>query len=299
MRMRASVSAAPSPDALQKLEMQGSSTDTLHLLCPAGIGDFAWIWAKFSTVARERKLKFLFPEQEQHRADQYCELVGADCGYIDGLNTQWVWRQAEMPDLPKRGGVISLHANRYLETGRHLSSWYPELPLIYPKIKVPVSDTDVGDRGYVLVFTCHAGYMRGNLQVSSWVRVCKAIEKSIGRVRFVGAGADVPFAKEIRHFIGGDPEDDLFNCRLGRVISASRRAEMFVGVAGGPLIIGLMENCPSYFFYPLHLTEMPGSWEPPDSPWGWCHVREAEERVLEGAVEELYQDVGPRFVHKH
>ena len=70
-------------------------------------------------------------------------------------------------------------------------------------------------------------------------------------------------------------------CPFGSVtvaVRAARGARLSVGVAGGPLIAGLAENCPAFFFYPAHLDRMPGTWEPEGAwaaAWDWCFVRDA------------------------
>jgi hypothetical protein len=270
----------------------------LHVLCPAGVGDFLWIWTHWHAAAREReRVTFHFPDAEQHRAHQYLQLLFRDYpnvhySFLPGLTTQWVWGQPGDPAPPEGPGVVVVQANRHLEAGRLIEEWCPDLPFCYPEIALGEAGEEEPRQGtYVLCFTCHLGYMRGNLPPAAWARLLGRVEQQVGPVRLVGAGKDVAFGAEVRSLLGGHrPEyPDLWDRPFPVVLAAARGAVGMLGVAGGPIIAAQVDRCPSLIAYPSHLYRMPGSWENPAGPWDWCFVSQLEAAVASGRFEALLQ----------
>jgi hypothetical protein len=269
----------------------------LHVLCPAGVGDFLWIWTHWHAVAREQPVCFQFPDGEQHRAHQYLQLLfrdlpQADYQYLPGLTTKWVWDQPGDPEVPEGPGVVIVQANRHLEAGHRIEEWCPHLPFAYPELWLGKEQEDEPKQGaYVLAFLCHEGYMRGNLPPSAWARLLAYVEQQVAPVRLVGAGKDVAFGEQVRSLLGGHrPEyPDLWDRPFPVVLAAARGAVGMLGVAGGPIIAAQVDRCPSLIAYPSHLYRMPGSWENPAGPWDWCFVSQLEAAVTSGRFEALLQ----------
>jgi hypothetical protein len=270
----------PDPD-LSGLDCTGNQ---LHVLCPAGVGDFLWLWSKWWKVAADRPVTFWFPEGEQQRAGQLASLVGARHGYLPGLHTEWVWNRPGNPPIPTTGGVLSVHANLHLELGYPLRDWYPELPLRCPDLPLPQVATD--PEPYVLVFTCHEGYMEGNLDPRQWAEMLRHVERTVAPCCLVGAGRDVPFGQAILAHYRTEFEP-LFNRPLLEVLLAASRARAAFGVAGGPLIAAMNVGCPAFIAYPTWLGRMPGTWEPEGVARQWCFTPDLPAQILGSGLDRL------------
>lgn len=256
----------------------------LNLLCPAGVGDNLWIISKLWSVAKQLPTTFYLPEGEQQRAGEYLKLCGYAAEYLPGLTTRWVWARDGEPQLPQVG-TVSLHANRHLERGGMLRNWYPQLPLRYPEPELPPCRIK---GAFTLAFLCHANYMEGNLEPAQWVTILRRLQERLGPVLLAGAGRDVEFAREVlRGFEPGVAP--LFDRPIAEVLSAaaSPLCRLTFGVAGGPTIAAQIGGSPAFLAYPRWLARMPGTWNRPDVPSGWCHVQELPQAVLRGEVERV------------
>jgi hypothetical protein len=266
----------PAPSAQACVPEDQERKETLHVLCPAGVGDFLWIWMKFWSVARSRPVRFWFPGEGQRRAGECAALVGAGYGYLPGLTSDWVWGREGQPPLPPGSGWVSVQANQHLEAGQPLSSWYPELPLAPPEPVLPAPAAAAGPHAYAFIGS--RDYMEGNLSAETWVRILARVEE-VMPVTVVGAGSDVEFAQEVLREHGKGTIAALFDRPLVEVLSVARSSHLALGVAGGPTIAALCLGIPSLLAYPRWLHRMPGTWEPAGSRWDWCFVSELERKV--------------------
>lgn len=266
-----------------------AKSEALNILLPAGIGDTLWAMCKLRGLARRRAaenkaVKFWLPEGEQKRAGEYLQLLGVDVAYLPDLKTRWVWDRNGEPSIPERGW-ISAHANRTLEEGRRIETWYPDLPMEYPKPKIKARDK--ADEPFVLCFPCIRHYMMGQLPGWDWREMVAIVAREVAPVRMVGAGQDLEFIDEIKGAARNSADNHLLDQPFENVLAAMRSKQcvgMF-GVAGGPIIAATVEGVRSFFFYPRHLVDkMPGSWEPPKSQWAHCALGQAPHLVREGLV---------------
>ncbi len=258
----------------------------LHLLCPAGIGDLAWIVCKFGPLAKKRKIKFWLPESEQKRCGDYLDMLKLDNGYLDNvaLKTRWVWDRFQSPILPKTPGWVSLHANTTLEEGHRIETWYPRLPCVWPDTKIKGRNED---QPFAAMFVGTRHYMGGQLTVNEWVDIAKRISNTVAPVVFFGAGQDVEFLCEITSYVKCSVlVDRPFKEILSLMKSPQCRA--VVGVASGPLIVNVYEgHAPTLLAYPSHLEKMPGTWEPLDKPWHACQLGALGTFVATGGVQRM------------
>lgn len=256
----------------------------LNLLCPAGVGDLLWILAKLAPCSWDRNAVFWLPDGEQHRAGAVARMAGVRYGYLPGLTTGWVWEQPGSPELPKSGWV-AVQANRHLEAGKPLHQWYPELPTSYPDLS-PLFQSRQGAKSYVVVFTCVESYMGGQLQPHVWANIVAHLEKTVGPVMLVGAGADVVFCRKVESYYRPKVPPS-YDRPLEEVAVILTRAKLVVGVASGLLIMSIAYGTPSIISYPRHLSLMPGTWEPDSSVRLSVFQDELQREVLGGAAERL------------
>lgn len=256
--------------------------DALNVMCPAGIGDVLWIMAKFAHVARERKVKFWFPEGESHRAGGIARMVGVDYGYMPDLTTSWVWSQPGAPFLPEKGWIV-VQANRHLENGHHLKKWYPQLPLEYPKLRTHFKPRAAN---YVVGFMCLATYMGGQLTPKAWGEIFQYVHDNVAPILVVGAGEDVTFAREVERYYKS-PLAPVYNAPLEEITALLKAARGTIGVASGILITSAAIKVPTLISYPRHLDKMPGTWEPEDGAWDWCFQSDLPDKVKSGLFETI------------
>jgi hypothetical protein len=180
---------------LPKMDTDGGK---LHFLCPPGIGDVAWIWAKFWKLAQERDITFWFQNDEIKRSGQYARLVGMKHDYcpIDIRELRQMPGEFTEEELRGPEGFVGyLHANLHIENGKPLKDWHPFLPLKNPAPR-QFGRWFFEDKGGPLegwsnvpiaVHMCSAIYQEGNWPAKQWAKMLEAIEKSYGPVQIVGA----------------------------------------------------------------------------------------------------------------
>jgi hypothetical protein len=259
----------------------------VHVLAPGGMGDFHWLWTKLAGWALGRRVKFWLAAGDGRgvrRAAAFARLCGVEAEDDPLLRSTDVWSMPGAPALRERG-VLVVHANRHLEAGLALESWYPELPPVrdYPLHIPEAADARAAallaalpPGGIVGVFTGGARYMGGQHPPEEWARRLRGVLATWPEagLALLGAGEDVPHLAEIAALLPGGRAAAVFNQPVPVLLAVLRRCRAFVGAAGGPGIVGMRLGVPAALFYPAHLARLPGAWEPPsllaagDCPWG-------------------------------
>lgn len=110
-----------------------TSKGQVHVLCPSGIGDVAWLWAKYWKVDLDlkeqgRELIWHFPNDPHKRVDPYARLVGMNVGeYLPIDIRELLEYPGEFsPDDFESGFIGYLHANRHIEAGKSLHPCCPK-----------------------------------------------------------------------------------------------------------------------------------------------------------------------------
>lgn len=252
-----------------------------NVLCPAGIGDFYWIYSKFHTVSKE--CFFWFPKDEDaSRGVDVATLLGVECGLMPGLTTEFVWGQHGSPAY-KEGETLVVQANRHLEAGLHLNDWYPGFQLEYPKVPAESEWAKPGD--YIAMFTCTENYMGGQLHPTVWATIIRCIIQTTGLdVVLIGAGKDVDLCQRIESTYGSDRIHPVYNKSLREVLNWVFNARLFVGVASGFTILSTCHRTNTLTLYPRHLSKMPGTFEPAGARGDWCYVDEFPGFVYNGML---------------
>lgn len=261
----------------------------VHVLAPAGLGDFHWIWTKLAGWARGRRVRFWVAAGDGRRplrGAEYARLCGADAVDDPLLTTAAVWAHGGSPLLPPRG-VVAVQANRHLEAGRGLESWYPELPA-KPRYEVAVPSWAERRAAALLaglpaavaaLFPGGADYMGGQQPPEEWARLARAVLATWPRagLALVGAGRDLPHTARLAALLPPKRRACVFDQPVAVLVAVLRRCRALIGVAGGPGIIGTAFGLPAALYYPAHLAALPGTWEPPDllaagdCPWAFLH----------------------------
>lgn len=120
----------PDGKLLKFVPNMDTSQGQVHLLCPSGIGDVAWIWSKLWKVHEDfleqgRELIWHFPETGSNRVDPYARAVGMKVGeYISGMPDFRPFPGEPSPEDFETGCKMYVHANVHIENALplHLGS---------------------------------------------------------------------------------------------------------------------------------------------------------------------------------
>lgn len=253
-----------------------TETDTVHILSPPGIGDFAWVWSKFQNY-KDHPIRWWFPSSYPRRVDTYCQLMGISYGWIDDLFTDWILRFDGEPkehDL-EPGKMYAVQINRHLEEGNPLENWCPWLPYSNPAPRL--GHYPKGD--WVTVYMASAHYSEGNLPPEAWATIIRDIESSVGPVRIVAAAWDMTLAFQVTnlHNPSGTP---CYAQPLAECLKVMAGGRAVVGLNGGITILSTYLGVPTLEAYPGWLTGLAKAWPTPDVlPYRhWCYVKELPER---------------------
>lgn len=273
-------------------ERLDTSDGRIHLLTCAGIGDLAWLWSKWWSVAQERDVTVWLPQGEAHRAGALAQLYGVKYGYMPNLTSQSVWAHNDRygdPDVPDSGAVLTVSANRHLEAGKRIDRWYPDLPFRNPAPPSTLATSyklEANDLRYVVVCMCERNYMEGNLMPGQWARICKMIEASIAPVLIIAGERGIEYARDVlKQF---DPTlDPAFCTPLAELLPVIAKSVALVGAASGITILSTYMGVPTLHCYPRWLRPMPGTWEQPGHISDACFMDEAENAVRSGFFDEI------------
>src|SRR5919108_2719744 len=109
-----------------------------NLVCPAGIGDVAWVISKLSTV-RDEIGSIYIVDGKPRRTVPFVKLAGFESDYwpigyndIQGFEQLHGLRHFQEPTWERVrqvvAGTICLEVNEHLECGKRIEDWLPDLP---------------------------------------------------------------------------------------------------------------------------------------------------------------------------
>ncbi len=277
------------------------SQGQVHLLCPSGIGDVAWIWARYWKLhedlkAQRRELIWHFPNDDNKRVRPYAKLVGMNIGEFLNIDIRQLLSypgEFEPGDFDE-GAILYIHANRHIEEGNPLhdgapkydaqtnnKTWTPWLPFKNPAPPVmmvegncpPHTGTDAGvwqyadkaksRKPYFVVHMASANYCEGNYMPRQWARMVEKMEK-YAPVSLVGARWDEALISEVCKFYCPSAPiltGQTFSTVLSRICNSTA----MVGVDSGLTILGTYYGLPVLRGYPRWLQLMPGTFEDPET----------------------------------
>jgi len=247
----------------------------LHLLVPNGIGDFAWVYAKYATLIEQGKdVTFWFNDDEAKRVKPYADMLGVKYDFCTVDNRDLLAAPGELSEESvNEGGIYYVHANRHLESGKKLVDWHPWLEMRNPAPTciVPWDKHEGGVFDFITVHMCMKSYVEGNWPEKIWARKLKEIEEKFGSVCVVGALWDVPFAHKVfQHY---QPTTEILGAPLRKSLDTVRTARAHIGLDSGLTILAKYLGVPALQAFPDWLwtdrgtpvhpngTHMPGTYD--------------------------------------
>lgn len=259
------------------------SNGKIHLLCPDGIGDFAWLYSKLKALVDQgRDVTFWFNSTESNRVRPYAEMLGIThyFTYID-IRELLEYPGEFTQDEYEEGGAFYVHPNVHLGEGKRLKDWHPQYEFQNPAPILP--DTPKTDE--IIVYMASAQYMEGNWFPAGWARTIERIEKNYGPVRIIGAAWDKPFAEKVLEFY--KPSAVTLAQPLQDVLPIVKSAKAMLGIASGMTILSTYLRTPTWILYPRCLSDLRGTWEM-DCPNVTSFVDEMVE-LLDKNLEKTFQ----------
>jgi len=242
----------------------------LHLLVPNGIGDFAWVYAKYKNLIDDGKdITFWFNDDDTKRVKPYADMLGVKYDFCTVDNRDLLLAPGELSrEDVDEGGIFYVHANRHLESGNKLVDWMPWLPMQNPA-------PSIGEWKYknnrITVHMCMKSYVEGNWPVKVWARKLKEIEEKFGPVCVVGALWDTAFANQVfQHY---SPAHRALDYDLGDSLYEIVTGRAHIGLDSGLTILAKYLGVPALQAFPDWLwnpvgtsvhpngTHMPGTYD--------------------------------------
>ena len=277
----------------QFLPLDKMSVDNgqMHFLVCPGLGDLAWVMAKF--IPLKDRCTFWFNNDQYKRQSQYADMLGIKYDFCDVdiarlYEAPGEFSEQEITD----GGFIGyLHANTHIESGKRIEDWHPFLPRVNPAPFGRWGGFTYRNRipQQITVHMASANYQEGNWPPKAWAKALRHIEENYGPVTVVGAFWDTKFAERV--FETYQPANSMLDQPLADVIETIRTSRAMIGFDSGICILAKYMGVPTMQYYPKWLrtdtpsarhpngTNMPGSWEFDAHPKsGWGFVEDALDR---------------------
>ena len=273
---------------------------TYKVVVPAGIGDFSWMWNKFSTI-KDSKFEVYSPNSYPQRTKDYCDLLINAKGclgnhtYRDIMvwgskNGATTWEQTvkNFGD----GEFIYIQANEHLGAGKKLAEWMPDLECDYHyKFNFDVTEPYLGVSHIGPFMGIHMASIKGIRAWKAWMpeywlAFMKAVNKDFPDITFVLLGGtwDIDTATEVMGLNDGSiPIIDLTGkTKINDAIKILHEIGYYVGYSSGLGVLANVIGTPSTSLWPAHQAELMCSWPDPatiDSRDYMGFVYDAPERI--------------------
>ncbi|MCK5161620.1 MAG: hypothetical protein KAQ99_08620 [Candidatus Aureabacteria bacterium] len=251
-----------------------------HIVVPPGIGDFSWIWSKFSTT--DDKFFIEYADTGPERLEAFLKLLPKDKivgwakseKYKVGFNIEDL-EMIVMPGLLKLkyynqfkenpGKIFYVEANTHLERGNRIEEWMPSLKTDfhyeiqgkYPEVKkLNMFIVHLSSSKMQRLWKCY-----GKEDVMMMIRMIQKAKD--WTPLFVGAEYD-DFAMECAKEYIDRYDNRAINligntCDLRDMVSLLKRAKLFLGlVSSGLTMMANVLSVPSISWWPR--PGLPKSW---------------------------------------
>jgi glycosyltransferase involved in cell wall biosynthesis len=255
-------------------------TTPLKITVHPGLGDLSWLYSKFANL--DRPLDLTVCEDATHRSGPFLELLPNvyDYHYSTGqldyerLKTCWNGTYEEILAAESRGDRIYLSCNNWVDNGRRLEDWLPDLATDF-HYEIPLShDAYIASAHllppgamYIAIHTASLGGMKAwdGWGPGEWLEFIQAIASEYPHIVFVLLGAtwDEDMADQLRPLLtqSGITHLNLVGkTDLALTLAVLRRCRYVVGFASGVSILANVLQIPTLMLYPSHLHLLMHAW---------------------------------------
>ncbi len=257
----------------------------LKIVVPSGIGDFSWIYSKFSnlSVMLEVSIADMGPPRLEPLTQilpKVCDVHHLRMGFPE-LRKRAVRTEVtlnELDQMRRAGELVYVESNSHLEAGIRIERWVPQLPVNHHyEIRIDKEYVDkalsvVPKEPFVVIFAAAMATAKAwnAWMPQQWVEFMCLFRKEFGDLAFViiGAAWDAPMGQQI-HQLSVQNHLKVTNLVSQTHIAASIHiislSKYFVAFPSGMGILSDVICAPATMFYPQALPKMPGSYADPES----------------------------------
>lgn len=270
-----------------------SETLPIQILCPAGIGDFSWVYSKIRHLSQqiERPVHVLIPCEYPMRSQPFIEMLegvrfGGYCDVssrhitLHGLPPTWLYSRYELTPFTDPGPHC-LAANVHLEAGGTLADWLPFLPTDYHyPIAIPKTEAAQAEARLAGAAPRIGVYVSGrHTQINKdwalwtegqWATLCQQIATlpHLKDARFVliGADYDAERTEEVQAALesAGHPCIPVLGESLGVALAALAACDYLLSYPSGIGIVANVLKVPTLMLLPDSLRPMEMTYADPE-----------------------------------
>lgn len=243
----------------------------------AGLGDSVWLAMKL--INQPEKFHWKLPDGHPQRGKQLFDLlpqITASCEYVPGMGYKMIKRSGYRGKWSGVRNEFYLEANTWLEAGKRIEGFLPDLPtsFILPYVTTDdehneaVNILGVGDEKYIGVYTSAYSTARqwGGWSSKEWYELITLIQRHNSAYKFVFIGAewDIGVSQEVMSTMKPEEFNNTIGKRLPVVVEILKRLDCFIGFPSGLSIINeTLGARQTVMFYPPHLAKMQNAWADP------------------------------------
>jgi ADP-heptose:LPS heptosyltransferase len=258
-----------------------SITSLRTITLPAGIGDAIWVLSKLANSGE--RFHFKIPDGTPQRGKQIFDLlpqVAESCTYTPNLNYSKIdkenaARNKNWKDIKQQSFTLS--ANTWLEQGKRLEKWLPDLPISY-SLNYNTTNKDRSIAGTLLIQEAHYIGIYGSAYSNArhwgmwgpdeWFTLIRLMYTRNKEMKFVIIGA--PYDNDLAELLMAKlyefriPYVNTIGQPLSVVIEILKRLDYFIGFPSGLSILNETLGKDGIMFYPEKLKPMMNAWAHPD-----------------------------------
>ena len=246
------------------------------LTCPAGIGDFSWVWSKLVHVKDEIE-KISIVDGWPNRTTPYVELCGMKSDYVPidytAIQMNMALHKCQRWEEYRVHPVASMctSANYHLELGHRLEEWLPDLPtdFHYPLFVKPETSKKavslLADLKHPIVGISCASY-RGSEAWKTWGRaewvdLLLRIQAEGWQPLLLGG-----FWDDLTYTVGCelDLPDLVGKTDVETAVAILDLLDGYIGFSSGLGVVRTVLDRSALMLWPAHQKELSDSWAPPD-----------------------------------
>lgn len=255
----------------------------INIRVPAGIGDISWTYSKLINL--NEKINWYISDDAPQRSLEYVKLfpLTESAQYI-----HWNFHNVADHTLPHdttkenllklcRENIQSVSPNRWLEQGKTLDSFMPELYTTYHYgFNIPLHDIDFVEQAFskiqnpIGIFTSsyQTNAVWSGWSQNNWIDLITGLHNKIKNLTFILLGAkwDKPYTDDLIKLLPNINLVDLCGqTHIARTIEIIRKLKYFIAFPSGLPVLANVLFTPVMMFYPHHLNHIMNTWPDPET----------------------------------